>query len=71
MTSPEREREKFSRNKEDSTSIESSSGFSVEELMAGITWNSEDEKKVFEEQLTQLQEQLMMVMIENQALREY
>ncbi|KAK3733161.1 hypothetical protein RRG08_046084 [Elysia crispata] len=69
LTSPEREREKFSRNKEDSTSIESSSGFSVEELMAGITWNSEDEKKVFEEQLTQLQEQLMMVMIENQALQ--
>ena len=38
--------------------------------MAAVTWQSEEEKKVFEEQLTQLQEQLMMVMIENQALRE-
>ncbi|RUS89500.1 hypothetical protein EGW08_002733, partial [Elysia chlorotica] len=67
-TSPERVHEKSSRTKEDLTIIEGGGGFSVEELMAGIAWNSDDEKKVFEEQLTQLQEHLMMVMIENQAL---
>ncbi|GFR78700.1 GRAM domain-containing protein 4-like [Elysia marginata] len=70
LASPERDSERlYTRSKEDSTSVESTGGFSVEELMASATWNSEDEKKVFEEQLTQLQEQLMMVMIENQALQ--
>lgn len=66
--SPERDRVKAHKNKEDTASIESTGGFSVDELMASVTWSSEDEKKVFEEQLTQLQEQLMVVMIENQAL---
>ncbi|GFO42889.1 gram domain-containing protein 4-like [Plakobranchus ocellatus] len=66
--SPDRDREKQSKGKEELANLEVCGGFSIEEMMATVSWNSADEKKVFEEQLTQLQEQLMMVMIENQAL---
>ena len=35
-----------------------------------VNWQTGEERRAFEEQLTQLQEQLMEVMIENQSLRE-
>ncbi|CAL1528869.1 unnamed protein product [Lymnaea stagnalis] len=48
---------------------QSCGSFPSEELMSSITWNTPEERKIFEEQLNQLQEQLMMVMIENQTLK--
>lgn len=47
---------------------QSCTSFPSEELMSTLKWHSPEERKVFEDQLNQLQEQLMMVMIENQTL---
>ncbi|KAK0050280.1 GRAM domain-containing protein 4 isoform X2, partial [Biomphalaria pfeifferi] len=41
----------------------------TEELLSTVSWSSPEEKKIFEEQLNLLQEQLMIVMIENQTLK--
>ncbi|CAG5117478.1 unnamed protein product [Candidula unifasciata] len=48
---------------------QSCTSFPSEELMSTLKWQSPEERKIFEDQLNQLQEQLMMVMIENQTLK--
>ncbi|XP_059143166.1 GRAM domain-containing protein 4-like [Physella acuta] len=57
------------KSKASSEDAQSCGSFPSEDLMSSITWNSPEEKKIFEEQLNLIQEQLMMVMIENQTLK--